>query len=139
MIATDFASLIVAFRSSGAAFRNQELQQSPHHVVIGMANQRGRVPHLTNQPDHHQRLDMMGQGGRRNLELLLQAADRHSGIAGAHQSPIDLQPGWVAQRFEMCGGVVEFHDGIMTLEMRVVNRISRIIELSNWDRMQKPA
>jgi hypothetical protein len=31
----------------------------------------------------------------------------------------------------MCGGVVEFHDGIMTLEMRVVNRISRIIEFGS--------
>ena len=51
------------------------------------------------------------------------------GAAGADQRAVDLQPGRIAQRFEMGGGVIEFHDGIMCTRVRLVNGISRIIEI----------
>jgi hypothetical protein len=101
---------ILVFGVPGAAFRNQELHQSPHHVVIGMANQRGRLPHLIDQADHHQRLDMMGEGGGRDFQFVLQPADRQPGVAGANQRAVDFQPGRIAQSFQVCGGVIEFHD-----------------------------
>ena len=33
------------------------------------------------------------------------------GVACADQRAIDLEPGRIAQGFEMGGGVIEFHDG----------------------------
>jgi hypothetical protein len=70
------------------------------------------------RPDHHQRLDVVGEGGGRDLQFVLQAPDRHSGISGANQGAVDFQPGRIAQGFQMCGGVVKFHDQTMTRQSR---------------------
>ena len=48
----------------------------------------------------HQRLYVVRQGRRRDLELVLKPADRHPDLARADQRTIDLEPGRVAQGFE---------------------------------------
>ena len=44
------------------------------------------------------------------VELGLQLADRHPGLAGAHQGAIDLQARRIAERFEAGGGVIDLHE-----------------------------
>ena len=51
------------------------------------------------------------------------------GCAGADQRAVDLEPGRIAQGFEMGGGVVEFHGAQRCTVPRAVNDISRIIEI----------
>src|SRR5882757_3078231 len=120
---------LLAFDGIGAAFGNQKIHQSLHDFVIGVADQRGCLAHLRDEAHHHQRLDVMGEGGGRDLQLVLQPADRHAGLAGANQRAIDLEPGRVAQGFEVCGGVVEFHGARLSESGPIVNRISRIMEI----------
>ena len=71
-----------------------------------MADQRGGLADLRHQAYRHQRLDVMGEGGGRDLQFLLQAPNRQPGSAGADQHAVDFEPGWITQGFEMCGGVV---------------------------------
>ena len=59
----------VRFGALGAAFGDQKAHQLAHHVVVGVADQRGRLAHLGHEADHHQRLDVMGEGGGRDLQL----------------------------------------------------------------------
>src|SRR3979411_899925 len=62
----------------GATFRHQKIDQSSHHVIVGVAYQRRCLPHLTDEADHHQGLDVMRERRRRDLQFVLQAADRET-------------------------------------------------------------
>src|SRR5207244_13204818 len=90
---------------------------------------RGCLPYLSDKADHHQRFDMVGKGRGRDFQPFLQAADRHPQISGAHERAVDFEPGGIAQGFEMCGGVVESHPGSISEVSKVVNYISRNIEI----------
>src|SRR5947207_6073419 len=70
---------IRGFGAFSATFRNQKSHQLPHHFVVGVADQRGRIAHLRYTADHQQRLDVMGEGGGRDLQFLLQAPNRQPG------------------------------------------------------------
>ena len=50
----------------------------------------------------------MGKRGGRDLQLVLQTPDRHTGLAGANQGAVDFQPRRIAEGFEMGSGVIEF-------------------------------
>jgi hypothetical protein len=52
---------------------------------------------------------MMRQRGAGDIQPLLQPADRHSALAGAHQQPVDAQARRVAKGFKAGGGIVELH------------------------------
>ena len=58
---------------------------------------------------------MVGQGRRRDLEPVLELADRHPGLARTDQRTIDLEPGRVTKRFEVGRGVIEFHVNLVTV------------------------
>ncbi len=70
--------------------------------------------------------------------FLLQTPDRKPGAAGADQRAVDFEPGRIAQRFEMSGGVVEFHEGILSRESKIVNYISRNIEIALFVQVDVP-
>src|SRR5674476_858811 len=61
----------------GAAFGDQEIHQPLHDLVIGVTDQRGRLAHLGDQTDHHQRLDVVGKRGGRDLQSVLQLSLIH--------------------------------------------------------------
>ena len=76
------ASLVSALSCS---IPRPETHQLPHHFVVGVADQRGRIAHLGHEAHHHQRLDVVGERGGRDLQLLLQAPDGKPGAPGADQ------------------------------------------------------
>jgi hypothetical protein len=50
----------VALRGVGAAFGDQKIHQTPHHIVVRMTYQRGCIPYLIDEADDDQRLDVVG-------------------------------------------------------------------------------
>src|ERR1700687_67566 len=67
---------VLAFRGIGAAFGDQKIHQPLHHLVVGVTYERSCFPHLRDQTDQHPSLDVVGERGGCDLQLLLQATDR---------------------------------------------------------------
>src|SRR5579863_6900841 len=97
----------------GAAFGDQKVDEIPHGRIVGMADQGSRFAHLCDKADGDQCFDVMRKRGGRDLEPVLQFADRHPGLARADQRAVDLEPCRIAQGFEVGRGVVEFHVSLM--------------------------
>ena len=54
-------------------------------------------------------MQMVGERRGREPELLLQPADREPGVARSHEGSIDLEPGRIAEGFELLGCLFDFH------------------------------
>src|SRR5213075_977478 len=44
---------VLILGDAAAALGDQKLHQTPHHVIVGMTHQRGCVPYVIDQADHH--------------------------------------------------------------------------------------
>src|SRR5579872_97352 len=120
---------IVILRGIGAAFGDQKIHQPSHYVVIGVTDQGGGIPDLIDQSDHHKRFDVVGQRGGRDFQLVLQAAHSKPRVSGANKRAVNLEPGRITQGFEMGGGVIQLHDGMVLDSWVIVNYISSYIEI----------
>ena len=65
---------------------------------------------------------MMGERRGRDAEFFLQTADRQSVVAGAHERAIDLEPGRIAERFELFCRFFEFHGNMYYADLPLHSR-----------------
>ena len=63
--------------------------QGVHRRIVCAANERRRLTFLRNQPGVEQAMQVMGEGGRRDPELPLQATDRESRVPRTNQGAVD--------------------------------------------------
>src|SRR3954471_11247313 len=92
-----------------AAFFQHVFDKAAHHRVVGVADQGRALARLCHQPDPDQRLEMVRQRRGGDVEALLQLADCHPLLAGAHQRAVDAEPSGVAESLQADSGVVELH------------------------------
>ena len=74
-----------------------------------MADQRRPFAGLGHQTDADQRLEMVRQGRRCDVEPILQLADRHSLLPRPHQRAVDAQSGRITEGLQTGSGVIELH------------------------------
>src|SRR5882672_124728 len=101
--------LCLITRFVGAALGDQKIHQALHGVELGVTDERGGFPYLRDQAHGNQRLDVMGERRRRDLQLFLQASDRHAGLAGADQRTVDFQPRRISEGFKADCCIVDLH------------------------------
>lgn len=107
--------------SVGTAFVGEVADQSLHRWILGAADERGRLPLLAHQPRFDQPLAVMRQGGRRDPEPILNAANGQSLVACTHKDPIDVQARRVAERFELRCCLFELHGKSVAVGKMTVN------------------
>lgn len=112
-----------------AALIDERTGDLPHHRVIGAADQHGGAPLLCHQPDLHELLAMMGEGGSGDADPLLQASHGHTGIPGAHEGLENAKPRRVAERFKAGGDIIKVHTSMMIEIKRRSSHISIITEI----------
>jgi len=95
----------------GTALSRKEINEPPHRIEVRMTNQSGGFPDLTDEPDRDQGFDVMRQRRRRDLELFLEAANRHARMTRPDQGPVDLKPCSITQGFEARRRIVDLHGG----------------------------
>ena len=57
----------------------------------------------------NQPIQMMGEGGSRDVESLPQPPDRQTRVPCAHQHPTNLEPSRVTERVKLLRSIFEFH------------------------------
>jgi hypothetical protein len=93
----------------GAAFSHQKIHDASHHGIVGATDQRCRLPLLVDEADHQQSLKMVGKCRTGELELGLELADAHPGIARANERTIDFQAGGIAKGFKAGCCIINLH------------------------------
>lgn len=112
-----------------AALVEQGTGDFPHHRIIRPADQDRRPPFLCHQPHLHQLLAVVRQRGRGDADPLLQPANRHARLPGAHQGLEDAKPRRIPEGFEAKGDVVDVHISTITETASLVKAISTFIEI----------
>jgi hypothetical protein len=76
-------------------------------------------------------MQVVGKRRSGNPELILQTADRQTVVAGADERAIDLEPGRIAERFELLCRLFDFHgnkhDPAHAHRQGVFPRLSKLI------------
>jgi hypothetical protein len=95
--------LALASRAGGidATLIDQKADEAVHRGIVGAADQRRHPALLRDESGQDQPMQMMRKRGGREAEFFLQAADRQAVVAGANERAIDLEPGRIAERFEL--------------------------------------
>lgn len=115
-----------------AAFGDQEFDQAVHRRIIGAADQCRHLTFLADQARQDQAMQMMGERRSRDVEFFLQVADRQPVIAGPHERAIDLEPGRIAERFELFRCFFDFHGNIT-----IRGVLGRQVKFRRWSKLAR--
>ncbi len=103
------------------AFIYEKADEVVHGRVVGTADQRGRLTFLRHQAGQDQPMQVMRERRGRDPEFLLQAADRQPAVAGPDESPINLKPRRVSERFKLLCCLFDIHGNKLQLAGSAVN------------------
>ncbi len=113
-----------------AALVGEEADQSIHRRVMCPADQHRGLPLLRHQACLDQPSAMMRQRRGRNAEPVLDAPDRQTLLARAHENAVEREARRVAQRLELGGCLFDIHGTMLRTQAATVNAISMIIEIA---------
>lgn len=92
-----------------AAFVDEITEQSVDRPKIRAANEGHCLALLGDESSPNQPIQMMGEGGSRDVEALPQPPDRQTRVPRAHQHPTNLEPSRITERVELLRSIFEFH------------------------------
>src|SRR5229473_1886788 len=92
----------------------EELHHGGELPVLGATDDLAADLFLRDQTDPDEAAEMKGQGRRRHAETGLDIADLHAIQASAHQQPVDVQPGQVAELRQALRGEFAVHGPNLT-------------------------
>ena len=98
-----------AGRHAAAAVFGQEREQGIHPRVVGAAGNRAAVARVVDEAGAAQRVQVMGQGGRRDVGAQLQLADAETFRSGLHQQPEHIEPVFLSERRKRGDNIRLFH------------------------------
>jgi hypothetical protein len=106
----------------GAALISEEAEKILHDGVIGPAHEGGGLPLLCHQTGHDKPVEVVRERGRGNPESLLDLAHGQTCSSCANQCSVEIEPGRIPERFELLGGLFEFHGNKMNIPAEAVKR-----------------
>ena len=92
-----------------ATFVDEKADKAVHRGIMSAADQRRHLSLLRDKSAQDQPMQMMRKRGCREAKFFLQLAERQTVVAGADEGAIDLEPGRIAERFELFCRLFDLH------------------------------
>jgi hypothetical protein len=105
-----------------AALVGKEAEEIAHNRIIGPAHEGGGLPLLRHEAGHDEPVEVVRERRCRDREALLDLPDRQAHSSCANQCSVEVEAGRIPERFELLGGLFEFHGNKMRVPAEGVKR-----------------